>query len=571
MTGGGGLRRSVGPHRVPGICLSLLGFLLLFAGIMMVAMGQTIHSSNYKDLKIAGAITLVLGIGVITGGFVYQYVVHRDWKRKRQARLERRKAACAADIVSSNSRAQIYIDNDEVPCTSTSDLATSGSMVNLGITDDDDDSQWRYDPYAGAVIIDDETGHRPNFEEYNSRYENNNMVNRNNAMNKVYDIFTVTPSPTPDIIIHSDQDNLRSTSVSPNIVCHHVIEEPSDSDDEPLGGLSINKLVDQTYSCSPRLTKRSLTDLAAELEKEEHDPEIEPPVGLVKPLSRNKQQTNGAKTQSSDAQTIPLETAPENNEENGLDLPVMKRKQRRKCQAKSTKDKGDKTNTMSVTITDKGNETKMSNSMDMGNVIKQKFAKTKDTGNEIHIKSSKTIDTSNEMNTKSLHKDNKVQTDDNTVDKVIGKSPKITETKTRSVLQNPPDNCPVSPKGKATKGSIIKSSKNVQSQKQVKRAVSNVDSDNWDSESCSENLNHSMSDSSIPINGIDSADSYHTPRDSAIHANIGNHTGHLARSRIPSGPGYKDESSDWDSDECDLPAPPLSGHMPDDTCASRCS
>ena len=58
---------------MPGICLALLGFLLTFGGIMMVAMSEQIRMSNYKQIRAGGAITLVLGVGIVTSGFVYQY------------------------------------------------------------------------------------------------------------------------------------------------------------------------------------------------------------------------------------------------------------------------------------------------------------------------------------------------------------------------------------------------------------------------------------------------------------------------------------------------------------------
>ena len=337
MSSSSGLRRSVGPHRVPGICISLLGFLLLFAGIMMVAMGETIHASNYKDVKIGGSITLVLGVAGITAGFVYQYIVHRNWKRRKQVRQQRRKAAAEAEVISGRA-CNYYMGEDD-----TVTAVASGSMVDLAV---DDGGEHLYQ-YSNHPYDDDEQ-------------------QRDNSPN-LYDIFTVDHSRSvhtscADVIVHNEAsaaaaatithstDDLRSNSVSPNIICHHVIDDLSDSDDDDLShkksvnGLSVDQLVDQTYSNSPRLSSQHLNDIASELEEEEEEQEV-----IIKPLPRKQRKKHSKNTSSPPPQTVQNSDNVDNSssqlnndntmenahEKTEVESPGIKRKVRRKLRGKS--------------------------------------------------------------------------------------------------------------------------------------------------------------------------------------------------------------------------------------------
>jgi hypothetical protein len=208
-----------------------------------------------------------------------------------------------------SSRACIYLDGVggvDAPC-------TSGSMVNLGI-EEDAEEQWHYDPYAGAVVRDDAAAaqYRANFEEVEAI-----------ESKRRYDIFTVTP--TPDVIVvRNEEEELRSRSLSPSIICHHVIDELADSEDEQDEqtehdtGTQLNakQLVSQVYS--PTLTKRSLLDIGSQLEHEHEEAKSRSP----SPYPASERPSSGVSACSN---------------ESSIDLPVIRRKQRRKTSLRPSK------------------------------------------------------------------------------------------------------------------------------------------------------------------------------------------------------------------------------------------
>lgn len=91
--------RETAKHRAPGICAALFGFLLMFSGIMMIAVGKTatkqgVVKDNKSDLEEAGPAILSIGIILICIGFTYQYIRHKKFKKaieeKRLRKLEGR-------------------------------------------------------------------------------------------------------------------------------------------------------------------------------------------------------------------------------------------------------------------------------------------------------------------------------------------------------------------------------------------------------------------------------------------------------------------------------------------------
>lgn len=82
------VRREAKSHRIPGICLSLFGFLLLFVGAMMLSMASIQQSFNNDSIKTVGPICLSAGICLVAGGFAHQFIKHRKWKRRHDTSKE---------------------------------------------------------------------------------------------------------------------------------------------------------------------------------------------------------------------------------------------------------------------------------------------------------------------------------------------------------------------------------------------------------------------------------------------------------------------------------------------------
>ena len=72
----------VAPHLLPGICLAMIGFMFFVAGIMMISITSTDQDKASIGLKASGPILVVIGLGLIFGGFIYKFVMHRKYKKQ---------------------------------------------------------------------------------------------------------------------------------------------------------------------------------------------------------------------------------------------------------------------------------------------------------------------------------------------------------------------------------------------------------------------------------------------------------------------------------------------------------
>jgi uncharacterized membrane protein len=135
------MNRELGEHRVPGVCASLLGFLLAFAGAMLVSLGIMKQDFNNSTLKIAGCLVLVGGIVLVTFGFSHQFITHRKWKRRRQRKEQRRKhrKATKYEVQQRTQHAGKAVTADEIvltvedlsePMPSSSGIQSAGSSAN---------------------------------------------------------------------------------------------------------------------------------------------------------------------------------------------------------------------------------------------------------------------------------------------------------------------------------------------------------------------------------------------------------------------------------------------------------
>ncbi len=74
--------RNFPAHRKPGICAALLGFVMLFIGVMLIGISSGVKSTA-SGLSVAGPVVLSLGIFTVAVGFTLQYVMHRQYKTRR--------------------------------------------------------------------------------------------------------------------------------------------------------------------------------------------------------------------------------------------------------------------------------------------------------------------------------------------------------------------------------------------------------------------------------------------------------------------------------------------------------
>ena len=73
--------KDLGQHRLPGVCVSILGFGLIFTGVMMMGVDGIAKKNAEKAIQIAGPICLAFGGAAIIAGFTTQYILHKRHKK----------------------------------------------------------------------------------------------------------------------------------------------------------------------------------------------------------------------------------------------------------------------------------------------------------------------------------------------------------------------------------------------------------------------------------------------------------------------------------------------------------
>ena len=126
------MRRDLAEHRVPGVCASLLGFLLSFAGAMLISLGVMKQDFDNQTIRIAGPFCLTAGIAIVIAGFSHQFIVHRKVKRRRQRREDyrRRKSASYTNPALQTDEIVLAVDQFSDPGPSSSGL-NSGHNSSL--------------------------------------------------------------------------------------------------------------------------------------------------------------------------------------------------------------------------------------------------------------------------------------------------------------------------------------------------------------------------------------------------------------------------------------------------------
>ena len=67
---------------MPGVCVSLIGFSLVFTGVMIMGINSTLKDSSGKEIRIAGPTCLTIGGLMVLGGFTAQYMLHKKYKER---------------------------------------------------------------------------------------------------------------------------------------------------------------------------------------------------------------------------------------------------------------------------------------------------------------------------------------------------------------------------------------------------------------------------------------------------------------------------------------------------------
>ena len=81
------IKSRVPAYMLPGICLSMLGFLFIVAGIMMISITSTSQDKPSAGVKAVGPILLIIGLASTVGGFTYKFIKHRQHKKQELEKL----------------------------------------------------------------------------------------------------------------------------------------------------------------------------------------------------------------------------------------------------------------------------------------------------------------------------------------------------------------------------------------------------------------------------------------------------------------------------------------------------
>lgn len=97
-TGSVKFHREAQPHQLPGICGSLLGFILLLTGIALITVHANAESTS-KTVEILGPICLVFGVILVIAGFAHKFIQHRRFKSKQQQYTQRRRSSTNSSYI----------------------------------------------------------------------------------------------------------------------------------------------------------------------------------------------------------------------------------------------------------------------------------------------------------------------------------------------------------------------------------------------------------------------------------------------------------------------------------------
>ena len=105
----------VAPHRRPGICAAILGFLIVFTGIMMLGVSSSAKHQT-KQILVTGPICLSVGCIIVIIGFTYQFIVHRRYKNSLEKDDEVPTSSRGSSRISLSEDEQVYhIDTSKSP------------------------------------------------------------------------------------------------------------------------------------------------------------------------------------------------------------------------------------------------------------------------------------------------------------------------------------------------------------------------------------------------------------------------------------------------------------------------